>query len=208
MCYNNFGKMPAEKSEKSGLSPKRLRFCQEYLVDLNGTQAAIRAGYSPRSANEQAARMLAQDSVARYVQSQMDKRAAKLEIKAQDVLRDLDRIAHADIRKLFADDGTVKPPADWPDDVAMFVASIEVEELFDPPFGKDRTQIGVVKKVRLWPKVESLKLLAQHLKLLGENAGLTEIPDGYEIVIGTRETKQTETVQIIKRHRATSEGNG
>jgi phage terminase small subunit len=110
--------MPAEKSEKSGLSPKRLRFCQEYLVDLNGTQAAIRAGYSPRSANEQAARMLAQVSVAQYVQSQMDKRAAKLEVKAEDVLRDLDRIAHADIRKLFANDGTVKPPAEWPDDVA------------------------------------------------------------------------------------------
>ena|ERR1039458_1721467 len=46
-----------------GLSPKQRRFVEEYLVDLNGTQAAIRAGYSPRTANEQAAQLLAKLSI-------------------------------------------------------------------------------------------------------------------------------------------------
>jgi len=47
-----------QKKENSGLSAKQEQFCQEYLVDYNGTQAAIRAGYSPKTAMEQASRLL------------------------------------------------------------------------------------------------------------------------------------------------------
>lgn len=49
------------------LTAKQQRFCDEYLIDLNGTQAAIRAGYAVNSANEQAARLLANDSVKEYI---------------------------------------------------------------------------------------------------------------------------------------------
>lgn len=41
------------------MTDKQARFCEEYMIDLNATQAAIRAGYSPKTANEQAARLLA-----------------------------------------------------------------------------------------------------------------------------------------------------
>lgn len=49
------------------ITEKQKRFCEEYLKDLNGTQSAIRAGYSKRSANEQAARLLAKDNVNEYL---------------------------------------------------------------------------------------------------------------------------------------------
>jgi hypothetical protein len=52
-----------EKAAYNKLSPKRQRFVDEYCADFNGTQAAIRAGYSPRTANEQAASLLAIPSV-------------------------------------------------------------------------------------------------------------------------------------------------
>jgi len=52
-----------EQSAYNQLSPKRQRFVDEYVVDFNGTQAAIRAGYAPKAANEQAARLLANASV-------------------------------------------------------------------------------------------------------------------------------------------------
>jgi len=52
-----------QKKKRNGLSAKQEQFCQEYLVDYNGTQAAIRAGYSTKTANEQAARMLAKVSI-------------------------------------------------------------------------------------------------------------------------------------------------
>ena len=51
------------RAESAALAPRQQRFVEEYLLDLNGTQAAIRAGYSARTANEQAARLLANVSV-------------------------------------------------------------------------------------------------------------------------------------------------
>ena len=68
------------------LTLKQEQFCREYIVDLNGTQAAIRAGYSEKTANEQAARLLTNVSVKEYVQSLMDKRSARVDITADYVL--------------------------------------------------------------------------------------------------------------------------
>lgn len=70
----------------SKLTPKQKMFIQEYLVDLNATQAAMRAGYSARTANEQGARLLAHVSVAAAVQEAMDKRSERTEINADYVL--------------------------------------------------------------------------------------------------------------------------
>jgi phage terminase small subunit len=71
------------------LTPKQAAFCREYLVDLNGTQAAIRAGYSPKTANEQAAQLLAKLSISSVIQKAMDERAKRVEISADDVLGDI-----------------------------------------------------------------------------------------------------------------------
>lgn len=71
------------------LSSKQMTFVREYLVDLNATQAATRAGYSPRTANEQGARLLAKASVAEAVQAGMDARAARTEITADYVLQSI-----------------------------------------------------------------------------------------------------------------------
>ena len=68
------------------LTPKRKRFVEEYLVDLNATQAAIRAGYSPRTANEQAARLMTYASIKQAVQAAMDKRSEDLGITQKYVL--------------------------------------------------------------------------------------------------------------------------
>ncbi len=69
------------------MTPKQEAFVREYLIDLNGTQAAIRAGYSPATANEQASRMLANVSVAEAVAKAKAERAEKCEIDALWVLR-------------------------------------------------------------------------------------------------------------------------
>lgn len=67
-------------------------FCREYLVDLNGTQAAIRAGYSENTANEQAAQLLAKLSIKEYVQSLMDERAKRVDITADYVLNTIQEV--------------------------------------------------------------------------------------------------------------------
>lgn len=72
----------------AGLTPKQEAFVREYLIDLNGTQAAIRAGYSAKTANEQAARLLAKANVAEAVSAAKAERAEKTGINAEWVLRE------------------------------------------------------------------------------------------------------------------------
>lgn len=80
----------------SQLTPKQRAFCEQYLIDLNATQAAIRSGYSPKTANEQAARLMADQAVRAEIQRLADARSADLSIEAKDVLRILWDIATAD----------------------------------------------------------------------------------------------------------------
>ena len=74
---------------KPELSPKQQRFVKEYLIDFNGTQAAIRAGYSKHTANEQAARLLANVSVRSFVERESAKAGEKFELKKEFVIKGL-----------------------------------------------------------------------------------------------------------------------
>lgn len=82
------------------LTAKQEMFCREYLVDLNGTQAAIRAGYSEKTAGQIAEENLRKPEIASYVQSLMDERAKTVKITADDVLGDI-----LETRKAAATDG-------------------------------------------------------------------------------------------------------
>jgi hypothetical protein len=75
------------------MTPRQQRFLDEYLVDLNATQAAIRAGYSARTANEQGARLLANASVATAIRYAQHARSERVQITQDDVLRGLHREA-------------------------------------------------------------------------------------------------------------------
>jgi len=77
------------------LTEKQKMFCKEYIVDLNGTQAAIRAGYSKKTANEQAARMLAKVNISTHIQRLLDKRSKKVEISAEYVINNIKNIGES-----------------------------------------------------------------------------------------------------------------
>jgi phage terminase small subunit len=82
---------PAPKAERP-LTPKMRAFVREYLVDFNGTQAAIRAGYSPQSANEQASSLLAKPNIKAAVAEKAANVAKKADISAEWVARELRRV--------------------------------------------------------------------------------------------------------------------
>lgn len=84
----------------AALDPRHQRFVQEYLVDLNGTQAAIRAGYSAKSAAEQAHHLLRHPHIQDAVEEAKRKLQDKLEINAERVIQKLATIAMADPREL------------------------------------------------------------------------------------------------------------
>ena len=77
------------------LTPKQERFCQEYIIDLNGAQAAIRAGYSVKDARTQASRLSTNANIQKYIAELQQKKNAALDLKAEDTLREIARMAFA-----------------------------------------------------------------------------------------------------------------
>lgn len=153
------------------LTPRQQRFVLEYLKDLNATQAAIRAGYSAKTAVVQGPRLLGNIQVAAAVQAASSKRLARLELKADDVLRELLRIARSDIRQLYDETGRLKPIHQLPDDVAAALSSVEILREKTTVKSGEIEEITVeesVRKLKLWDKVKALELLAKHLNLLTE----------------------------------------
>ena len=76
----------------SELEEKQKMFCKEYLVDFNGTQAAIRAGYSKKTANEQASRLLTKVNVQKYLKQLIEKRNKRTNITQDDVIADIIKV--------------------------------------------------------------------------------------------------------------------
>nr|WP_253950699.1 terminase small subunit [Novosphingobium sp. SG751A] len=145
------------------MNDKQLRFVEEYLVDLNATQAAIRAGYSAKTAYSQGERLLRHVEVARAITERKTDRSVKTGIDAQWVLMRLAGDAEADLADLYDDAGGLKPIHEWP--VAFrkgLVAGVEVEELFEGQ-GENRTQIGRVRKIRLADRLKVVELIGKHV---------------------------------------------
>lgn len=154
--------MPTQiTAKKDLLTPRQALFCKEYVIDFKGKDAAIRAGFSPRAADQQASRMLTVDKIRKEVDRLRREKEKRLEASADFVVRELMRIAKLDIRKAFNKDGSLKNIKSLPEDVARAISGVDIDELFDGR-GEDRKMIGYNKKLRLCDKVKALELLGQH----------------------------------------------
>jgi phage terminase small subunit len=108
------------------MTAKQQIFVREYLVDLNATQAAIRAGYSPRTAKQIAHENLTKPDVAAAISAAQRDRMSKLEISADRVLQEAARIAFFDIQECFDGNGRLLPVHKLSDDSAAALASLRV----------------------------------------------------------------------------------
>ncbi|HHH0240812.1 TPA: terminase small subunit [Yersinia enterocolitica] len=138
------------------LTDKQELFAREYIVDLNATQAAIRAGYSAKTANEQASRLLANVNVQNFVAHLKSQRCEEVGIDAAYVLRRLVEIDQMDVLDILLPSGELRPIKDWPKTWRTTLSGIDVTEMAgDVP--------GFLKKIK-WPdKVKNLELLGKHV---------------------------------------------
>lgn len=140
------------------LSAKQERFCREYIIDLNATQAAIRAGYSARSANSMAARLIVKDSIQKKIRELQSERAAKLEVSAEAVVKELARLAFFDpgtvVRVLAGGVLEITPTDQLTDDQRRAVAAV--------------SQSDGSTRIRFADKLRALELLGKHLGLFVE----------------------------------------
>ena len=152
----------------ANISDKQRRFCEEYVIDFNGTQAAIRVGYSPKTANEQGARLLANVSVQEYISQLKEKAAEESGITKKQLIDELAKIAFFDIRKIYNDDNSLLPIKDFDNDSAASVAGIEVDEIFDfNPKTKQKELSGYTRKVKIHNKIAAIERVS---KMLGYDA--------------------------------------
>lgn len=146
------------------LTAKQQAFVDEYLIDLNATQAAIRAGYSAKTANEQAARLLANVSVAEAVRNKQIARAERTQINADWVLTRLAEEAEADVADLYDDNGHLKAVHDWP--LIWRKGLVAGIETVTERGGEDEAgnpQYSIVKKVKLSDRIKRIELIGKHV---------------------------------------------
>lgn len=162
------------------LNAKQQRFVDEYLIDLNATQAAIRAGYSARTAAAIGAENLTKPEIAEAIAAAMNERAKRTEITQDRVLQELARIAFFDPRKLFDADGRPLPISELDDDTAAAIAGLDVFEEYDGS-GEDRSLSGYTKKYKILDKNTALGNAMKHLGMLREKVDLG-LPAGGALV--------------------------
>lgn len=148
----------------ANLTPKQQRFVEEYLIDLNATQAAIRAGYSEKTAKSIGQENLTKPDIQKAIEEAQSKRAEQTQIDAAYVLKRLVEIDQMDVLDIMDDKYCLKPIGEWPKIWRQYISNIENLEEFEG-FGEDRTQIGWLKKIK-WPdKTKNLELLGRHVSV-------------------------------------------
>jgi phage terminase small subunit len=119
----------------------------------------VRAGYSRRSARQIGARLLARDDIARLVRKTVETRLARIEVKADDVLRELARIGMSSPKALCGQDGKLLSISELSDDAAASIGSFEIAV-------NDETGQAQLSRVKMADKVAALSQLCRHLGLL------------------------------------------
>lgn len=175
--------MPKHKHLKteSGLTRQQELFCHEFLKDLNARQSAIRAGYSEKTAQEQASRLLSNVKVQHLIDKLNQERLERTKIDADFVLKEHARLATSDVAECFDEDGNMKPIKDMPRNVRLAISSFDIEERVerDRDTGEELCTV-ITKKVRLWNKDKNLENLGRHLALYTDKkeiSGSVELAD-------------------------------
>jgi phage terminase small subunit len=139
------------------LTEKQKKFCEEYIIDFNATQSAIRAGYSENTAKIISSQNLTKLNIQTYIQELIKGREKRTEITADMVVKELAKIAFFDIKKIFRKDGGLLNPCDLDDDTSCVVSGIKARDV------KNGDDIETIVEYKLNDKIKSLELLGKHL---------------------------------------------
>lgn len=153
--------------KKRGLTPKQATFVDEYLKDLNATQAAIRAGYSARNAGKIGPELVGKTRIAAEIATRMAAREKRTEITQDRVLQEYARLAFLDPAKLFDESGRPLPIQQMDEDTRRAIVGVDVATV-----GNDQMGVGEVLKLRLADKRAALDSVARHLGMFNDKLDL------------------------------------
>lgn len=139
------------------LNQRQELFCREYIKDLNGTQAAIRAGYSPKTADRMAYELLKKPEIQAFVLQSKAERVEEVKIDANYVLKRLIEIDEMDVADILDDGGDFLPIRKWPKTWRTTLSGLDIAII-----NSGDTE-AIIKKIK-WPdKVKNLELLGKHI---------------------------------------------
>jgi len=152
---------------ETGLTEKQERFSLAYMENGGNATQAYLSSYNakkakPETVNNKAMVLLHKGEIGARIAALRNAAAKRAEVREADVLCETGHIAFSDLRKLFNENGTVKQPHEWPQEIAAAVASFEVFEEYQGR-GENRKFIGYTKRIRLWDKNSALEKLMKHL---------------------------------------------
>lgn len=150
-----------------GLTDKQSRFVEEYLIDLNATQAAIRAGYSAKTAGWICQQLLTKTHIQQAIQKRRTALSKKAEITQERVLQEYARLAFFDPRKVFNSTGAPKLIHELDDDTAAAIVGLDVVQV-----GNSEVGVGDVLKYKLADKKGALDSVARHLGMFNDKLDL------------------------------------
>ena len=145
------------------MTQKQKRFIEEYLIDLNATQAAIRAGYSPDTAQQTGSENLSKPGIRAQIDRAMAERSKRTGVNAERVVQELAKIAFVNAAEVIdPKTATVKEDA-LPEDTAA-IQSVKVKT-----FGED----GLEREIKMADKLKALELLGKHLGMFKDRIELS-----------------------------------
>ena len=165
------------------LSPKQARFVEEYLLDLNATQAAQRAGYSEKTAYSQGQRLLKHAEVQAAIQEAQQQRSERTQIDQDRVLREYGRLAFSDLRQVLqwnARKVELRDSEELDEDAAATVAEVS----------QTVTKDGGTLRVKLHSKTAALEALSRHLGLFDPQADVDPEEQARAIQAALREIEE------------------
>ncbi|MGJ1360593.1 terminase small subunit [Sphingobacterium spiritivorum] len=143
----------------SKLTDKQERFVKEYLIDLNATQAAIRAGYSEISARQIAEKNMSKHDIQEAIKNAQQEISKRNDITIDRVLNEYAKIAFSDVRNILTPDGGLKDAFEWDNETAGAVASIKSFEVTTP----EGEKLGTNREIKMYDKLRALDSIGKHL---------------------------------------------
>lgn len=156
------------------LTPKQRRFADEYVVDLNATQAAIRAGYSARTAAQQGHELLRKPEIAALISEHAGRALGKAEVTVARVLEELALVGFSDIGGVLDFTGIepqLRAASDITPQARRTISSVKVRRYVEGS-GEDAKTVEVTE-FKLWPKDAALEKLGRYLKMFVDRTELT-----------------------------------
>ncbi|CEJ15954.1 Terminase small subunit [bacterium YEK0313] len=152
--------------DAGGLTYREELFCHLYVELANASEAYRRAGGKAARPDVASAQMMARPAVARRIADLRERRLAAIDFSAEEVLSRLVGQVRADLRDIFADNGSIKPVADWPPVWRHgLIAGIEQFEEYGEDGDGNRIVTGVTKKVKLADRTRILELAGKHVDI-------------------------------------------